>query len=314
MDFFCIPVRISPQFTPPCVDYTTASRSLCEKECSPLLARWIGTSVLISGDEGLCIWHPARRVSTVLLEKRVCSVCLLGNEILVGGSDGQLWCVRLHEFIQPGVPVVIPFTSGHDQGVMAIKPYKEKCLTVSEDGTMKMWSLETFSSISSILAHPGYWVLDLDVCGDAIVTCSADKTVKTWEYNEMKHSWTCLKTLHGHTDTVWSTQLCHQGTTIISSSEDGTIRFWDFKLGECKHILACKDSVVCFHLEGNVLFEGLGNGTIEVWQLEPNVKLCYTLNAHPGNWVSSLSLNGNLLVTASYRGRLVRVWKWSDKQ
>jgi len=43
----------------------------------------------------------------------------------------------------------------------------------------------------------------------------------------------CLNTLHGHTSGVWSVGFSPDGSTLVSGSQDETIKLWDVKTGEC---------------------------------------------------------------------------------
>lgn len=42
-----------------------------------------------------------------------------------------------------------------------------------------------------------------------------------------------LKTLPGHTAWVWSVAFCPDNQTLATGSEDGTIKLWNVKTGEC---------------------------------------------------------------------------------
>jgi len=314
-DFFCTPVRFTPSVTNPKLDYTKQPALVAEKDCIPLMAKWYGNSVIVSGDNGIFLWNPATNLTTDLLSERVCALCILDNRIIVGGSGGQIWSINPHAVMYWGESTltresVKSFATAHTEGVMAFKLYpRDKIISVSEDGTIKMWNLETGTCISSITGH-SKWVLDVDVYENIIATCSADRTIKIWQYHDASNSWICLRTLTGHTDTVWTVQINKEGTLIVSAAEDKTIRFWDLKNGSCVRTLHCRDSVVCFIIEGNLLFEGLGNGMIEVWDLETE-KCLVGIPAHKRNWVSSLSLDGNRLVSSSYKHRLVCVWAFN---
>jgi len=43
----------------------------------------------------------------------------------------------------------------------------------------------------------------------------------------------CLKTLRGHTDKVWSVAFSSDGQTLVSGSQDETVKIWNLKTGEC---------------------------------------------------------------------------------
>ena len=67
-----------------------------------------------------------------------------------------------------------------------------------------------------------------------LATGSVDKTVRVWNVQTGE----CTSTLHGHTEEV--TCVAFDGNTIVSGSDDGTVRVWraPFTEGaECARVL-----------------------------------------------------------------------------
>ncbi len=50
---------------------------------------------------------------------------------------------------------------------------------------------------------------------------------------QLIHTGECLKTLHGHTDWVWSVTWHPDGQILASASQDQTIKLWDIHAGKC---------------------------------------------------------------------------------
>ena len=52
---------------------------------------------------------------------------------------------------------------------------------------------------------------------------------------------TCFRTLVGHTNPVRSIRINMQNNTLISCSEDKTIKTWDLKTGECVNTIVMNE-------------------------------------------------------------------------
>ncbi|RMF48487.1 MAG: hypothetical protein D6751_00145, partial [Deltaproteobacteria bacterium] len=59
--------------------------------------------------------------------------------------------------------------------------------------------------------------------GTLLASGSEDHTIKRWNVNSGAE----LRTLSGHTDSVWSVAFSPNGTLLASGSRDHTIKLWD---------------------------------------------------------------------------------------
>ena len=67
-----------------------------------------------------------------------------------------------------------------------------------------------------------------------------DKTVKIWN----ARNGTCLRTLKGHSDTVFSAAFSHDSSWVVSASGDRTAKIWDVSNGACLQTLEGHDGRV----------------------------------------------------------------------
>ena len=98
-------------------------------------------------------------------------------------------------------------------------------------------------------------------CGNATEgggnTCKVDYT-----------KFTCLKTLEGHSNDVYSVAYSPDGTKIVSCSSDETIKIWDANTGNCLQTLeGHKYPVlsVAYSPDGTKIISGSGDKTIKIW-------------------------------------------------
>ena len=69
----------------------------------------------------------------------------------------------------------------------------------------------------------------LDKDGKMLASCSADMSIKLWDFNTFE----CVKTMHGHDHNVSSVSFLPSGDYIFSSSRDKTIKMWEVQTGFC---------------------------------------------------------------------------------
>ena len=69
----------------------------------------------------------------------------------------------------------------------------------------------------------------LDKDGKVLASCSADMSIKLWDFQ----TYECIKTMHGHDHNVSSVSFLPTGDYIVSSSRDKTIKMWEVQTGFC---------------------------------------------------------------------------------
>ncbi|KAJ4762452.1 zinc finger WD40 repeat protein 1 [Rhynchospora pubera] len=107
------------------------------------------------------------------------------------------------------------------------------------------------------------------------------------------HAWSwstdfsLLTPLHGHHKAITAILLPSASDELISSSEDGTLKFWNCHTGECISTRNFDSEIGCIMSDGPWLFVGLRN-SIKVYNFENNTQftllgpagLVYALAAH----------------------------------
>jgi len=119
-----------------------------------------------------------------------------------------------------------------------------------------------------------------------------------------------IRRMQGHLGSINSISIFDKGGKIISGGEDGTVRLWDLKKGECLKTLEGHRgkvlSVTVISDKNQALSSG-ADGTVRLWDLEKG-KCLKTLEGHRG-WVSSVTVisDKNQALSSGEDG-MVRLW------
>ena len=190
------------------------------------------------------------------------------SKFLVSGSDDKtikLWDVNL------GIEI-FTFT-GHQERVNAVSfsPLGKILASGSKDKIVKMWSLETGKEIYSFKSHTDD-VLSVTFSPDGKLLASSaggnDKTIKILQLAENK-----VKTLTGHSDWfggITSLAFSPDGKTLISGSQDKTIKLWNLETSqEIKTLSGHSDHIcaVAYSPNGQILASASKDKTVKLWSV-----------------------------------------------
>lgn len=98
-----------------------------------------------------------------------------------------------------------------------------------------------------------------------ILSAALDNTIKLWDYT----TGTCLRTLFGHVEGVWS--LAFDNLRIVSGSHDRTVRVWDMESGRCMHALEGHNGpVTAVTLTDTKIVSASDDGDVRIWDYGVN--------------------------------------------
>ena len=118
------------------------------------------------------------------------------------------------------------------------------------------------------------------------------------------------RSLLGHTGSVWSVVLSPDENTVISGSEDQTIKIWDLQTGRLNQTISEHTATVRsvqVSSDGSLLISGGSDGAIKFWRL-PTGQHFRTLQAHDATiWAISLHPDNQQFATAS-ADHALKIW------
>ncbi|MFH7025535.1 MAG: NB-ARC domain-containing protein [Heteroscytonema crispum UTEX LB 1556] len=223
------------------------------------------------------------------------------------------WLRPLTSSLTSPCGLLLRVLTGHEGSVwsLAVTPDGEQVISGSEDGTVKIWSLNSGNLIRTIPAH--------NESVDAIVTTAApdglriisgshDKTIKIWNLKTGE----LVRTLAGHYGSINAIALTPDNSKMISASSDCSLKVWNLENGEALHTLvghraSVQAVTVVFTNKKKWVISGSYNDTLRVWNLETG-KEEFTLGDSDMVWSIAATRDGERVISASEDGTLT-VWK-----
>ncbi|KAJ5066468.1 lissencephaly-1 [Anaeramoeba ignava] len=121
-------------------------------------------------------------------------------------------------------------------------------------------------------------------------------------------------TLEGHQEAIVSIKYHPKLTLIGTVSEDGTIKIWDYEMGEYKRTLRGHKGVVQaldWSEDGSILVTSSADLSIKLWDTNGDWNCLKTLIGHEENVSSVVFLPKSLQIVSSSRDKTIKLWELS---
>uniref|UniRef100_A0A7N8WQF3 Apoptotic peptidase activating factor 1 n=1 Tax=Mastacembelus armatus TaxID=205130 RepID=A0A7N8WQF3_9TELE len=277
------------------------------------------------------------RLSTV----QYCHACPTSNLLAIAFSNYavELWDLEANKKMAD--------CSGHLSWVQRVQfsPDGSQLLSCSDDQTVRLWETNKVHTSSAISLKR-----DSDVLfrGEEIIVSAADNCNRLtvswgemvqrvelrikrqsasscWLHTKLKSlfedgtvqvlevpSGKLLANLLGHTKTVLHCQFTQNGQTLITSSEDTTLRVWRWQSGDCMVLQGHKEQVRCFSLfstspANTHLLSWSFDGTVKVWDIENGEKL-QDIEAHREAILSCHVSPGGCFFATTSADKTAKLW------
>ncbi|XP_066561731.1 apoptotic protease-activating factor 1 isoform X1 [Amia ocellicauda] len=174
------------------------------------------------------------------------------------------------------------------------------------DGTVKAGVM----SPKQVLRSIGWWTLQLLTIQQSFLMALglANGTVKVVEIPNGN----IISTLTGHSNSVLHCQFTADGQTLITCSEDTTIRVWNWRSSGCKVLQGHTEQVKRFILlEDSRLLSWSFDGTVKVWSVITS-ELIQDITCHKGAILScDVSPDGRKFASAS-ADKSAKIWTFDS--
>ncbi|KAI1469271.1 WD40 repeat-like protein [Daldinia caldariorum] len=142
------------------------------------------------------------------------------NMLATGSYDSRikLWDIEKGE--------VIRTLEGHTMGIRALQFDDRMLVSASLDGTVKIWNWRTGACINTLNHQGGVITVHMD--GGLLASGSMDQSIKIFNFKTQQSY-----VLRGHCDWVNHVRIDVASRTLLSASDDCTVKLWDLDSKVC---------------------------------------------------------------------------------
>ncbi|ORX35243.1 WD40-repeat-containing domain protein [Kockovaella imperatae] len=174
----------------------------------------------------------------------------------------------------------------------------QSLLSSSQDGTVRLWSLDTYSNLVVYRGHSKdpVWDVEWGPMGVYFATASRDRTARLWSSDRVNP----LRMYTGHLSDVNCVKFHPNSLYLASGSNDNSCRLWDVQRGACVRLfLGHTDAVTTIAIspDGRTLASAGLDSNIWLWDLGSSRPI-KKMSGHRGP-VQSLSFSAESSVLVS---------------
>lgn len=193
----------------------------------------------------------------------------------------------------------------------SFSPDNSHLVSCSEDGTVRLWNLATFTNVVCYKGHMNpVWSVSFSPLGYYFATASHDRTARLWSTDHIYP----LRLFAGHLSDVDVVKFHPNTNYIATGSTDKSCRLWDVTTGECVRVFEGHTGTVhalAFSEDGKYLASGGDDCNVLLWNLGSGKQIAVLTGHRDVIYTVSFSGDGALLASGS-ADKTLRLWAARD--
>ncbi|MGE3805948.1 MAG: WD40 repeat domain-containing protein [Gemmataceae bacterium] len=180
-----------------------------------------------------------------------------GRTFASGSQDNsaKVWDV-------PGDTHLKAYTHGDEVNGLALSNDGKLLAGAGKDGTVKLWNPADGKQLFNLTGHAGPVTgVSFSPDGKTLVSCGADQTLRVWNTADGKP----LGSLYAHSGPATGVRYSPNGT-VLTIGEDGLLKYWKLPFAPSRNLAAPHaDVVTSMFLNGDTLITGSNDKTVRQW-------------------------------------------------
>lgn len=198
---------------------------------------------------------------------------------------------------------------GHNGPVYALSFSLDRTqlLSCSEDSTIRLWSLQTWTNICCYRGHCfPVWDVKFSPHGYYFASASHDRTARLWATDQHQP----LRMFVGHFTDVDCVQIHPNSNYVATGSSDLSVRVWDVSDGKCVRFLKGhrgRPNAITFSNDGRFMISGGSDKVVIIWDLASASMSAKLVAHHDALYTLAFSRDGTILATGG-ADDCINVW------
>ena len=196
---------------------------------------------------------------------------------------------------------------------VAFLPDGKHVVSGSLDGTLRVWGVESGKGLQVMKANAGVHAVAVSPDGSRVAAACRDGMIRQYKLADGS----TISEAEGHGGSARSILYSHDGTRIISSADDGTVRVWSANQTRKKWpaLITLREHLggvlaVAISPDGRSVLSGGRDGRVLLWNLDREegrrLGVVQAMEGHRG-WVTRVTFAGEgHAISADRRGRVCR--------